>query len=188
MVPDPATCRQPTVLVMAREYRPPSETVYEKGYHAIIVKLRRYSLSPLSRLKTANYLEPVLARQEARTAGADEAICMDERGFVLEASMSNVFIVAAGALITPARGMLPGITREAVIELARNRRLVINERDVTPEELFGADEAFLTNSMIEVMPLATVDGKPIGSGGMGPITRAILTDYRALVAATPSER
>ena len=120
MVPDPSTCDKPTVLILAGHYQPYPEQVYEKGSKAIVSSIRRNSQSPLSRLKSANYLESMLARQEARAAGVDEALCLNEKGLLAEASMSNVFLVTNGTLRTPGpgSGILPGITREAILELA----------------------------------------------------------------------
>ena len=183
MVPDPGTCEKPTVLILASPYTPYSREVYEKGFRAVISTIRRNSQSPLSKLKSANYLESMLARQEARKAGADEAICLNEKGLLAEASMSNIFLVSDGILKTPGveSGILPGITRETVIELASDMSIDTLEQDIRPNELLRAEEAFLTNSLIEIMPLTTVDDKPVGSGKPGEITRKLMAAYKELV-------
>jgi branched-chain amino acid aminotransferase len=182
-VPDPATCGEPTVLVVAGEYRPLPEETYEKGFRAIVSPVRRNSQSPVSTMKSLNFLENMLARQEARTAGVDEVICLNEKGLLAEASMSNVFLVKGGALKTPAiaSGILPGVTREAVLELAGRVKIPVSEDDITLHELIQADEAFLTNSVMEVMPLTEVDGKPIAIGAPGPVTRRLMAGYNEMV-------
>ena len=184
--PDPASCRRPTVLIAASEYHPFPEEVYQRGFKAIISSARRNSLSPLSRLKTGNYLESLLARQEARQAGSDEAICLNEKGLVAEASMSNVFLVIAGALATPKEenGILPGVTREAVLEMATRLNIGSTERDITPEEIFQAQEVFLTNSLMEIMPLTEMVGKSIGGGKPGPVTVKMMGEYKKMVLAS----
>jgi len=183
IVPDPSTCDQPTVLILAGHYQPYPEQVYEKGFKAIVSSIHRNSQSPLSRLKSANYLESMLARQEARAAGVDEALCLNEKGLLAEASMSNVFLVTNGTIRTPGpgSGILPGITREAILELAPSLAISTLEDDVRRDELFQAQEAFLTNSLIEVMPLTEIDGKPVGSGRPGPLTRRLAAAYKRLV-------
>jgi len=183
MTPDPSTCNKPTVLILAGHYEPYPEQVYEKGFRAIVSTIRRNSQSPLSRLKSANYLESILARQEARAAGVDEALCLNERGLLAEASMSNIFLVADGILKTPGQesGILPGITRETILELALPLGINTLEHDIRLDELFQAQEAFLTNSLIEVMPLTEVDGKAIGSGRPGSLSKRLMAAYRKMV-------
>ncbi len=183
MTPDPGTCEKPTVLITAADYQPYPQQVYQKGFRAVISSIRRNSQSLLSGLKSTNYLESMLARQEARKVGVDEALCLNEKGSLAEASMSNVFLVADGMLKTPGleSGILPGITREAVLKLAPQLDINTLEQDIRLEELLHADEAFLTNSLIEVMPLTEVDGKAVGNGTPGPVTRRLMTAYRELV-------
>jgi branched-chain amino acid aminotransferase len=183
MVPDPASCDSPTVLVVAGGYRPLPEEVYEKGFRAIVSSVRRKSQSPISAMKSLNYLESMLARREARAAGVDEAICLNEKGMLAEASMSNVFLVAGGILKTPAIecGVLPGITRQAVLELAGKLKIPILEDDITLDELIKAEETFLTNSVIEIMPLTGVDGKLIGMGEPGQVTQRLMFAYKEMV-------
>jgi len=183
IAPDPNTCNKPTVLILAGHYQPYPEQVYQKGFRAVISSIRRNSQSPLSRLKSANYLESILARQEARAAGVDEALCLNEKGLLAEASMSNIFLITDGILRTPGQGsgILPGITREVVLELAWRLGINALEQDIRLDELFHAQEAFLTNSLIEVMPLTEIDGKPIGSGRPGSLTKKLMVAYKELV-------
>ena len=191
MVPDPSTCQQPTVLILVGDYHPYPEQIYQKGFRAVVSSIRRNSQSPLSRLKSANYLENMLAKQEAGAAGVDEALCLNEKGFLAEASMSNIFLVNDGILRTPTEdsGILSGITREVVLELASQLGISTFEQDIRLDELSQTQEAFLTNSLIEIMPLTEIDGKPVGSGRPGPVTQRLMADYRKLVLASrPNER
>ena len=182
-VPDLATCGEPTVLVVAGEYRPLPDEVYEKGYRTIVSSVHRNSQSPIPTLKSLNFLENMFARQEARAAGVDEAICLNEKGFLAEASMSNVFLVGDRRLKTTeiTSGILPGVTREAVLELAGKLGIATVEDDIMLDELVQADEAFLTNSVMEIMPLTEVDGKTVGTGIPGEITWKLLVAYKELV-------
>lgn len=183
MVPDPSTCSKPTVLILAGHYQPYPEAVYEKGFRAVVSSIRRNSQSPLSSLKSANYLESILARQQAKAAGVNEAICLNEKGLLAEASMCNIFLVTEGLLRTPGieSGILPGVTRETILELATQLGANAIEHDIQVGELFDAQEAFLTNSLIEVMPLTEIDGKPIGSGRPGLLTRQLVLAYKKMV-------
>jgi branched-chain amino acid aminotransferase len=182
-VPDPASCGLPTVLVVAGEYQPLPDEIYEKGYRAIVSSVRRNSRSHVSKMKSLSYLESMLARREARAAGVDEALCLNEKGMLAEASMSNVFVVTGGILKTPgvASGILPGVTREAVLELAGELGSPAKEDDITFEVLLEAEEAFLTNSVIEIMPLTEVGGQSTGSGMPGQVTRKLMADYKGMV-------
>ena len=183
VVPDPTTCGEPIVLGVAGNYQPFSEEVYQKGFSAVISSIHRNSQSPLSGMKTLNFLESMLARQEARTAGADEALLLNEKGLLTEASMSNVFLVGNGSLKTPGleSGVLPGVTREVVLELVGGLGMDVVECDITMADLMGAEEVFLTNSVMELMPLTGVEGKPVGSGKPGPVTQKLMTGYREMV-------
>jgi len=116
-------------------------------------------------------------------AGVDEAICLNERGLVAEASISNIFLVTDDILRTPGldSGILPGVTRETVLELASKLGIKSAEQEIKLDELFEAQEAFLTNSLIEVMPLTEIDGKVVGFGRPGAVTKKLLGAYRKLV-------
>jgi len=178
----------PTVLVTTTGYTAPAAPIYSQGFKAIVSSLCRYSQSPLSRLKSANYLLSVLAKMEAGAAGLDEALLLNEHGFIAEGSISNVFFANSQGLVTPSlgSGILPGITREVVIEIAEALDLGVTERDVSLADLEQFDEAFLTNSLMEIMPLVEVrdsSGKitTIGSGKPGNITNRLMTAYREMV-------
>ena len=183
MVLDPDSCGSPTVLVLAAHYQPYSEEVYQRGFRAAVSSIRRNSQSPVPRLKSANFLESALAKREARRAGVDDALFLNEKGLLAEASTSNIFLVTNGVLKTPGldSGLLPGITREVILELASGLGIRAIEQDTGLDELYQAEEAFLTNSMVEIMPLVEVDGKAINSGKPGSVTLELMVAYGEMV-------
>jgi branched-chain amino acid aminotransferase group I len=183
MTPDPGTCPSPTVLVTAQNLVPLSPEKYESGFKAVLSFLRRNSQSPLSRLKSTCYMENILARTAARATGCDEAIFLNEQGYLAEGSSTNIFLVSNGELITPCfeSGVLPGITRDAVLEIARTSNIKATERWVQLNELIEAQEAFVTNSILELMPLVSVESRPISTGKPGKLTGDLLFAYRKLV-------
>ena len=184
ITPNPDTCSGITVFIVARRLVPPLPESYERGYTAILSSYRRNSQSPLSRLKSTCYLENILARQEARAAGTEEALLLNEHGFVAEGSTTNIFVASGEMLVTPSTesGALSGITREAVLELAQAMGIMLVVKQVELGELLKADEAFLTNSILEIIPLTRLDGKPIGSGKPGALTQRLMSAYKELVA------
>ncbi len=184
ITPNPDTCHDITVFIAARKLIPLPFEAYERGYAAALSSWRRNSQSPLSQLKSTCYLENVLARQEVKKAGADEALLLNERGFLVEGSTTNIFLVSSHMLITPSieSGALSGITREAVMELAQSLGAVLIVKDVELKELIAAEEAFLTNSILGIMPLTRFDDRPIASGKPGTLTRRLMSAYHELVA------
>jgi len=190
LTPDPDSCKKATALVMGEPYRPYPARIYRNGLRAVTASYRRNSQSPLSGLKTSNYLENILARREAKKTGADEALLLNEKGTLAEASMSNLFLAKDSILMTPdlSSGILPGITRGVVLELAAKLGIKAVETEIPPEAIFEADEAFLTNSLIEIMPLVEVDGKPISDGKRGAVTARLQKAYRALVRKSLKSR
>jgi branched-chain amino acid aminotransferase group I len=183
MTPDPSTCSSPTVLITARNLVPLPPGKYESGFKAALSSLRRNSQSPLSRLKSTCYMENILARMAARAAGCDEAVLLNEQGYLAEGSTTNIFLASNGELTTPSleSGVLPGITREAVLEIARASNIKTLERQVELKELIEAEEAFVTNSILELMPLTWFEGKPIGPGKPGELTSRLIAAYRKLI-------
>lgn len=157
--PDPGSCGQPAIVVFASPLPLPPA-----GWSVTTVALRRNLSSPLVSIKSANYLDNILAKQTARAKGTEEALMLNTDGFVAEGSMSNVFMASKGRLITPDihSGILPGITRSTIIELAKAAGMIVEERQVSPEELAAADEIFLTSSIMEVIPVKMLDGCPVG--------------------------
>jgi len=178
----------PTVVVTARRYTPLPAEVYQRGFRVGVSSRRQYHRSPLARIKSTSYLLSMLARLEAEAAGLDEALLLNEGGFITEGSTSNIFLAASGVLVTPslASGILPGITRQAVMELADALGIGVSEGKVTLEDLKQFDEAFLTSSVIEIMPVASVrdvSGEviTIGSAKPGRITARLMAAYREMV-------
>jgi len=182
---DLSTCRAPTVLITATPYTPHPPEVYALGFKAVTSTIHRNSGSPLPGMKTVCFMESLLARRQARQAGADDALLLNDRGCLAESSSSTVFIVSGGILKTPCLGdgLLPGITRYTVLELAVRMGIPASETDILPQELESAEEAFLSNSMIEILALTSVDGKMIGPGKPGKLTLRLMQAYRELVAS-----
>lgn len=160
----------------------------ERGVSAVVSETRRNEVSPLSRLKSLQRVDDQLARERARELGADEAILLNTKGNVAEGSVSNVFVVSGGRLTTPSveSGALPGTARAVVLELARDAGIGFAELEIEPDALRGADEAFVTNSVIEVVSLTRLDGKAIGDGHAGPVTRRLSQMYSDLVGRETS--
>jgi branched-chain amino acid aminotransferase len=189
MTPDPSTFSDPTVLITAQNLVPLPPEKYESGFKAVLSSLHRNSQSPLSRLKSTCYMENILARMAARAAGCDEAVLLNEQGYLAEGSTTNIFLASNGELITPSleSGVLPGITREVVLEIAQAANIKTLERQVELKELIEAEEAFITNSILELMPLTWFEGKPIGTGKPGQLTKELLAAYKELVGETLSK-
>jgi branched-chain amino acid aminotransferase len=174
----------PSLLITVAPITEYPTSLYERGMSAITSAVRRNETSPLSRVKSLNYLDNLLTREEARRKGADEAILLNTRGMVAEGSASNVFLVSDGRLLTPSidSGALPGITRAAIIELAAGAGIACAEDEVEPATLSKVEGAFLTNSIMGMMPLTRLDGNLIGDGRPGPTTEAISRLYEQAVA------
>ena len=170
------------LVITVAPYIPP-RWINKSGVSAVISTIRRNSFSPLPRWKNLNYLESRLAREEARSRNADEAIFLDQNGFVAEGAMTNLFLVGKSTLFTPPTQspILPGITREIVMELAIGLRIPCRGKKLRPSDLYRAGEIFLTNSLIEVAPVIKVEGKMISSGISGPVTKKIQRAYHELL-------
>jgi branched-chain amino acid aminotransferase len=179
----PALGQKPLRVVMAMELPAMPAAMYEQGIGVITYRTERIAdHTSASGAKLSNYLISVLATHEAEKAGAAEAIIVDRAGQVVEGSTSNVFVFERGVLVTPpeASGILMGITRQKVLEIAQARRIPVEERAFAAEALESADEAFITSSIREVAPVVRVDGKTAGGGKPGPRTLELLEALRAL--------
>lgn len=181
--PDTSSCHKPNLIVTVSSFLPPDIRKFEQGYKLILSEYRRDSLSPLSKVKSGNYLASLLARREAKEKGADEALLFNERGFLSECSSANLFLIKRGSLITPHKnsGILPGITRQEVLNIGLSMGLKIEEREVIMEELFQAEESFITSSLLEIMPLYEIDGKVSHKLRFGNITGRIHQKYQDTV-------
>ena len=179
---DPAATPQPSIVVIVKRHVDPSADVFERGVKVSLVDIVRNhpgSVNPL--IKSNNLLNNALAMQEAFRRGGYEGIMRNYRGELAECTQSNFFIVKNGAALTPPidAGLLPGITREYLFEVGADAGIPVREAVLKDADLFGADEAFLTSTTREVVPIVHVDEHRIGAGVPGPITRALLREFRA---------
>lgn len=170
------------MAVFAKKYDFLTEENYNKGFRIILSNFRQNEFSILSQIKCSNYLALLLAYQEARKQNSDEALLLNTQSFIAETARANIFLVKDNCLITPSLdcGCLGGITRDTVLGIAQKEKIKAIETKITYEDLKKADEAFLTNSLIEVMPLVSIDGRFINKGAPGRITEIILKKYRKL--------
>jgi branched-chain amino acid aminotransferase len=172
----------PTVVLVVKPLEPYPASLFERGLDVAVVSVRRNSPHALDpAIKSCNLLNNVLAVREAQGRKADEAILLNERGEVAEGASTNVFVVKGGALRTPplAAGILAGITREVLLVLFAEMKVAVDDRPLPLAELLSADEAFLTGTVREVMPIRSIDGQPVGSGGPGAVTRRVMEAFRA---------
>lgn len=176
---------RPTVVITCSKCIPPAESMYQRGVGVVISRVRRVPDACVpSDVKTANYINHILARRDAEVAGDYESLMLDLRGNVAEGATSNVFFVSQGVLYTPdlASDILPGLTRTLVVELAGAESVAVKETACTTSDIKTADEVFLTNSVIEVMPVRTVDGVTMGRECPGPVTLKLMAAYKRRVA------
>ncbi len=173
----------PSLIATAESYTPHPPEKYAQGYRLVVSSIVHYAKGPLSGHKTLNYLPFLLARDEAAAVGADEALLLNEHGNVAECSSANVFCVAGGVLGTPGldSGVLPGVVRDVVLELASRAGIVTRERPVPLEELLGADEVFITSSLRGIMPVSQI-GETVFSGER-PVTEKLGRLYSAALDA-----
>jgi len=168
-----------SLVVFAREFSPDAQ-IHERGIKIAVSEAVRPH-SKFSGVKSLNFLPYLMAKLEAKERGVDDVVLTNPDGTMAEASTSNIFFVSKGGLVTPDSGILPGITRETVVEIAKKEGLSVEERRVLPNEIKFFEECFLTNSVMEVVPVVEIDGTIIGSGP-GEFTRKIHHLYRRLVA------
>lgn len=181
---DPALCKTPTVFIIAEPMASVLGPREPKVVRVMVSSYRRDSVDATSHeIKSLNYMNSILAKIEASSAGADDAILLDHRGFVSEATVTNIFLVKGGKVYTPtsAAGILHGITRDRIIRLCSDLGLDVVERDVTPFELNTADEVFLVGTKSEILAVGSIAGTKIGSGGAGPVTRRLYQEFSKVV-------
>ena len=181
---NPALCKKSTVIVIA-EAMEPGFSKEPKVLSTVITSVRRDPVDSTSHeIKSLNYLNSVLAVIEANRAKVDYPVMLDRRGFVSEGSTMNIFIVKKGNVLTPSpsAGILHGITRARLIGLCKELKYSITERDITPFELFTADEVFFAGTLLGLAAVAEVNGKKIGSGGVGPVTRELYEHFKEIVS------
>jgi branched-chain amino acid aminotransferase len=181
---DPRKCLKPSVMIIVDTIKLWPEQIYEAGLNVITAGTpipQRESLSP--RVKSLNYLPHILAKIEGIAAGADEVIMLDSAGAVAEGSGQNIFVVKNGEIRTPPpfAGLLKGVTRDAVMELAVEAGYTMIESMLNRYDIYTADEAFLTGTATEMVAIRQLDGRIIGSGKAGPVTRDLRARFQALV-------
>jgi branched-chain amino acid aminotransferase len=178
---DPAACPTPTIVVIVKRHAEPAREVFERGVRVALVPIvRNHPGSVNPQIKSNNLLNNALAMQEAFRRGGFEGIMRNYRGELAECTQSNLFIVKNGAALTPPveAGLLPGITRGFLFEVGAEAGIPVREATLRDEDLFGADEAFLTSTTREVVPIVHVDDRTIGAGVPGPVTLALLRSFR----------
>jgi branched-chain amino acid aminotransferase len=182
---DPRKCSKPTVVIITEPLiQLHGEEKKKTGVTAIISWVKRDPVDATTHeIKSLNYLNSILAKIEANIAGVDEAICLDKRGFVCEGAAENIFIVKNGEIATPpiCTGALAGITRGVVIKLARKLGYSVTERNITPNELFNADEVFFTGTAAEIIPVREINKRVIGDGKPGPVTKRLMEEFNKLI-------
>ncbi len=180
---DPRKCPRPTVFCIADRISLWPQSTYERGLAMVTVPTpvnQSHNLPP--QVKSLNYLAHILAKVEAINAGADEALMLEPSGMVAEGSGQNIFAVTGGVLRTPAEsaGILRGVTRGAVIELALEAGIAVVETSLTRYDLYVADEVFLTGTAAEIVGVRSLDGRAIGDGHVGPMTKDLAARFRSL--------
>jgi branched-chain amino acid aminotransferase len=181
---DPHKCAHPQVIVIVDDISLYPAEFHDKGLRVVTASIIRNHPNALNpRIKSLNYLNNILAKIEADRAGCQEAIMLNHNGEVAECTADNIFIVKHGILRTPhlVAGILEGVTRNVVIELARAAKIPVQEMALTRHDVYSADECFLTGTAAEVAPIAECDGRPIGNGKPGPITRQLRERFHQLV-------
>ncbi|MBX3744673.1 MAG: branched-chain-amino-acid transaminase [Verrucomicrobiae bacterium] len=184
---NPNTCSAPSVIIIAGKIQLYPAEYYERGLEIVTVPTVRNLHSALNpAIKSLNYLNNILAKIEANQAGCEEAIMLNAEGYVAECTGDNLFLVKGRHLMTPplSAGALYGITRATVMDLAQAAGLTVSEPNLTRYDVYNADECFLTGTGAEVVPVIKVDGRSIGEGRPGPVTRDLVRAYHSLTNST----
>jgi branched-chain amino acid aminotransferase len=180
---NPNRCARPSVIIIAGKIQLYPQEMYDKGMTTVTVPTTRNLVNSVNpAIKSLNYLNNILAKIEANNAGVEEAVMLNNEGYVAECTGDNIFILKKGHLMTPplSAGALYGITRNTVLELARESGLAVGEPNLSRYDLYTADECFLTGTAAEIIPVTKIDGRIIGDGKPGPATRQLIDKYHAL--------
>lgn len=181
---DPRKCTgKPNIIIITDNITLYPKELYNKGMEIITVPTMRNNpeaLNPM--LKSLNYLNNILAKIEATNSGYNEAIMLDHQGYVAECTGDNIFIIKKGVLSTPSQGRLKGITRQVVLELAAKKKIPTQETLMTRHEVFTADECFLTGTAAEIIPVVKVDGRTIGDGKPGQLTKDMMEQFKKVTS------
>ena len=184
---DPDKCPKPSIIIIADKIVLYPQKYYEEGLEIVTVSVRRnYAEAINPRIKSLNYLNNILAKIEGKQAGAEEVLMLNAEGYVVECSGDNIFWIKNEVLVTPPvhMGILEGVTRNSVIDLAREAGMRVEERVFTRHDLYIADECFLTGTAAEVIPVVKIDRRSIGDGQPGKITQRLITAFRQLANST----
>ena len=184
---DPNKCPKPSIIIIADKIVLYPQKYYEEGLEIVTVSVRRnYAEAINPRIKSLNYLNNILAKIEGKQAGAEEVLMLNAEGYVVECSGDNIFWIKNEVLVTPPvhMGILEGVTRNSVIDLAREAGMRVEERVFTRHDLYIADECFLTGTAAEVIPVVKIDRRSIGDGQPGKITQRLITAFRQLANST----
>ena len=183
---DPASCKKATVIIIVSDIQLYPKEYYEKGIALVTVTSRRIPSECLDpRIKSLNYLNNIMAKLEAKQAGCLEAVMLNTQGFVAECTADNIFIVKEGRLLTPSvyHGALEGITRQTVMEIAEKLSIESAETTLAPYDLYTADECFLTGTGAEIVPVVKIDGRVIGDGVPGKVTKMLVENFKKYVSS-----
>jgi branched-chain amino acid aminotransferase len=184
---NPNRCKRPSIIVIADKIQLYPQELYERGMAIVTVPTTRNLHNAVNpAIKSLNYLNNILAKIEANNAGVEEAIMLNAEGFVAECTGDNIFILKDGRMFTPplSAGALYGITRGVVMEIAREAGIDVSEPNLTRYDLFIADECFLTGTGAELIPVTKIDGRVIGNGKPGPVTKRLVQNYHAMTQAS----
>ncbi|HXV27648.1 MAG TPA: branched-chain-amino-acid transaminase [bacterium] len=184
---DPSLCKKPTIFIITDKIVLYPKSFYQKGLHIITVPtVRNLPEAVNPSIKSLNYLNNILAKIEAKNSGCVEALMLNHQGYVAECTGDNIFMVkglgAKAVLMTPPTylGALRGITRAAIIEIARQKRIHFEEKILTRHDLYNGDEVFLTGTAAEIIPVVKIDGRMIGTGKPGKMTGLLLEAFHKL--------
>jgi len=180
---DPRKCERPTIVIITDKIKLYPQELYEKGLEIVTISTQRNLHEAVNpQIKSLNYLNNILAKVEAINAGVEEAVMLNSEGYVAECTGDNIFIVKNGALYTPPvhSGVLRGITRGAVIDIAHLKEITVHEEVLTRYDLFNSDECFLTGTAAEIIPVVKMDRRKIGDGKPGKMTLKLITEFHKL--------
>lgn len=183
LVPDPATCPRPSTAIIVLPLAAPAEHLYRDGVAVIFYELKRDA--HIASIKTGNLIHQVLGARQARNANAMEAIFLTPDGFVADGTRSNIYFVEDGRVLTPSTdvGIVAGITRSLVMEVAEAAGIPIREARFTPADIGDAAESFITSTTRGILPVTRIDGAPVGNGKVGPVTARLMEAFRSAVDA-----
>ncbi|MFQ6073215.1 MAG: branched-chain-amino-acid transaminase [Methanosarcinales archaeon] len=177
---DPKKCPEPSTVIIAQQADPMYGDLYDKGISVITVGVRRIASDAIDvRAKTLNYLNNILAKIQANIAGCQEALMLNHLGYVCEGTGDNLFIVKKGDILTPPTesGALKGITRQFIFELSEKLNISCKEKNLTSIDVYTCDEAFMTGTLAEIVPVVEIDDRKIGNGKPGLITKKLMEEF-----------